>query len=85
MLKSSGDAFRVAVEVTNTGSKPAKYLTYVRLTGPLGYNALVRVETGVLQPGDVRSAVYTARDEAEGAIIPEHPTVVVPEVFRTVA
>lgn len=85
VLKSTGDAFWVAVDVTNTGAGPAKYLTYIRLTGPLGYNALLRVQTDTLQPGAVRSAVYTARDESAGAIIPKHPTVVVVEVFRTVA
>ncbi|MBM9508042.1 hypothetical protein [Actinacidiphila acididurans] len=83
VLKSSGDAFWVAVDVTNTGTGPANYQAYIRLTGPLGYNALLRVEIDDLRPGAVSSAVYTARDEADGAIIPKHPTVVIVEVSRT--
>jgi hypothetical protein len=83
VLKYAGNSFWVGVDVANSGAEPAKYLTYIRLTGPLGYNALLRVQTDTVQPGEVDSAVYTARDEAAGAIIPKHPTVVVVQVVRT--
>ncbi|SDO70738.1 hypothetical protein SAMN05216259_111311 [Actinacidiphila guanduensis] len=85
VLKGSGDSFWVGVDVTNTGTNPANYLTYIRLTGPLGYNALLRVQTATLQPSEASSAVYTARDESVGAIIPKNPTVVIVQVFRTPA
>jgi hypothetical protein len=74
------------VKITNTTSKPATVLAFIRLTGPLGYNALLQVQTDVLAPGAAHDGVYTASDEAEGAVIPDHPTVVVVvEVTRTPA
>ncbi|WUD77169.1 hypothetical protein OG937_38440 [Streptomyces sp. NBC_00510] len=83
VLKETGDAFRVGVRVVNTHSAPARIHALIRLTGPWGYNAELDVQTDVLGYGDSHYGVYTAHDEAEGAVIPDRPTVVVVEVTRT--
>ncbi|MDX2645540.1 hypothetical protein PV341_18635 [Streptomyces sp. PA03-1a] len=83
VLKETGDAFRVGVRVVNTRSAPARIRAVVRLTGPWGYNAVLDVQTDVLQYGESQDGVYTAHDPTEGAVIPDRPTVVVVEVTRT--
>lgn len=83
VLKETGDAFRVGVRVVNTHSAPARIRAVVRLTGPWGYNAVLDVQTDVLQYGESQDGVYTAHDPTEGAVIPDRPTVVVVEVTRT--
>lgn len=83
VLKETGDAFRVGVRVVNTRSAPARIHAVIRLTGPWGYNAVLDVQTDVLRYGDSQEGVYTAHDEAEGAVIPDRPTVVVVAVTRT--
>ncbi|MFE0629453.1 hypothetical protein ACFW3D_21145 [Streptomyces sp. NPDC058864] len=83
VLKETGDAFWVGVRVVNTHSAPARIHAVIRLTGPLGYNALLDVRTDVLRYGASQDGVYTAHDEAEGAVIPDRPTVVVVAVTRS--
>ncbi|MFF3561017.1 hypothetical protein ACFYXS_13355 [Streptomyces sp. NPDC002574] len=85
VLKENGDAFWVGVKITNTASEPARVNAVIRLTGPWGYNALLDLRTDVLEPGGVSDGVYSAHDEYDGAVIPEHPTVVVVEVTHASA
>lgn len=83
VLKDSGDAFWVGVKVTNSTAKPADVHAMIRLTGPLGYHTLLEVRVDALEPGRAHDGVYTAQDKTPGAIIPDHPAVVVVDVTRT--
>ncbi|MEU6347320.1 hypothetical protein ABZ883_41040 [Streptomyces sp. NPDC046977] len=85
VLKDTGDAFWVAVDITNTSPHPATIKVTIRLSGPWGYNAVLDLDSGVLEPGGTRDGVYTAHDYADGAVIPERPTVVVVEVLHAPA
>ncbi|SNT30023.1 hypothetical protein SAMN05216252_12016 [Actinacidiphila glaucinigra] len=82
VLKDTGDAFWVAVEVTNTKAKPADVWAVIRLTGPLGYQVLMDVRADGLAPGATHDGVYTAQDRTEGAVVPKHLTAVIVNVTR---
>ncbi|MFE9662958.1 hypothetical protein [Streptomyces sp. NPDC005955] len=72
-----GDALSVPVKITNHGTRRAFYEVDVRLTGPGGFDATVRVETAVVgvYPGTSWPTELTAEDP--GTPLPKNPKVVI--------
>ena len=73
----SGSALTVPVKITNHGDQRVFYDVAVRVTGPQGFDATVRMKSEVvgLYPGASWPAELTARDP--GSPVPENPRVAI--------
>ncbi|MFD5553865.1 hypothetical protein ACFWIA_08510 [Streptomyces sp. NPDC127068] len=72
-----GDALSVPVKITNYGARRAFYEVDVRLTGPGGFDATVRVETAVVGVYHGTSWPTELTAEDPGKPLPENPKVVI--------
>ncbi|MFC4612804.1 hypothetical protein ACFO9E_34400 [Streptomyces maoxianensis] len=79
-----GDALRVPLKITNTGSGRAVYRVEVRVTGPGGFDAKVSMETRTVgvYPGGSWPTELTFTDP--GKPVPDHPRVSIVKSTREV-
>ncbi|MFF7652989.1 hypothetical protein ACFZCY_24730 [Streptomyces sp. NPDC007983] len=73
----SGSALTVPVKITNHGDQRTFYDVAIRVTGPRGFDATVRMKSEVvgLYPGTSWPTELTARDP--GSPVPENPRVTI--------
>jgi hypothetical protein len=82
--KPGGHALWVPVSIHNRGPESASYTAVIRITGPNGFTAMVKVTTGPLLPGRTASQSHTAQDSS-GAAVPSNPKAEIVDVVRTPA
>ncbi|MEU9009448.1 hypothetical protein AB0D12_06615 [Streptomyces sp. NPDC048479] len=73
--RRDGGSLTVPLSITNSGKKRAFYQVEVRITGPGGFDATVRLDTGAvaLYPGTSWPTELTVKDP--GKPLPDNPVV----------
>ncbi|UGY91681.1 hypothetical protein [Streptomyces gobiensis] len=78
---TAADGLWVSVWFTNNGSDTANYETEIYISGENGFQSMLRVKSGTLEPGAQNNQALTATDSS-GFHYPKEPKVEIQRVDR---